>query len=298
MAELGRPRLALSTGSLYTMALERVFALAAAAGYDGMELLVDARMDSYDVPYLQGLSRQWQVPVLSVHTPFARDVEGWPRAMEGRVGRALELAEALGAQTVIAHTPPCWQALQIQTTWGCRGLCLSLPWSSRADRRYARWLDKELPLLQARSAVRIAVENMPARRLLGRRVAGWHFSREAELRRWPYLVLDTTHWGTWGKEPVYVYESLKGQISHVHLSNYDGREHRLPFHGRLRLEELLSSLRANAFGGIVAVELDPWAVAEGDWSERNLRERLAAVSVRCRELLGLPSSHSHSASKY
>ncbi|HOG45976.1 MAG TPA: hypothetical protein PLJ35_08665 [Anaerolineae bacterium] len=43
-------KITLSTGALYSWALDRVFELAAATGYDGIELLVDARMDSYDVP--------------------------------------------------------------------------------------------------------------------------------------------------------------------------------------------------------------------------------------------------------
>ena len=39
-------RFALSTGSLYTYGLDRVFALAAEVGFDGIEVLIDPRFDT------------------------------------------------------------------------------------------------------------------------------------------------------------------------------------------------------------------------------------------------------------
>ncbi len=294
-AGVGSPEVILSTGSLYNWALDRVFGLAAAAGYDGMELLVDARMESHHAAYLRDLSERCGLPILSVHTPFALRVEGWPDDAAERVERAVHLAEALGARTVVAHAPLLWQVAHVQVGVGARRFqrLLVMPWHSPAGARYARWLLEELPALQARSGVCIAVENMPAHRAWGRAIRLHRFTSVEDLRQFPHLVLDTTHWGTCGVDPAEVYRALQERIVHVHLSNYDGREHRMPFKGNLALESLLEEMRRAAFGGLLVVEVEPWALAAGDWSAGHLRQALADTARRCRQLLGLSPSHSH-----
>ena len=290
MSDRERIRLALSTGSLYNMGLDRVFALAATTGYDGVELLVDARIDSYDVSYLRRLSEQNEIGILSVHTPFAPRVEGWPAGSIGRVKQAVQLAEALGAETVVAHTPFRGRVLlSIERGRGSKPVRVVLPWRDCGEEEYGRWLGGGLAALQAQTAVRIAIENMPMGRLMGRRWLPYRLSTIAELRRWPYVVLDTTHWGTWGVDPAAAYEELKGQVVHVHLSDFDGREHRLPFRGNLRLEGLLRRLSSDGFRGVIAVETEPWAVAGGDWSEEHLRRVLSRVAEACRRELGQAS---------
>jgi len=292
MGLMGGARLTLSTGSFYNMGLDRAFAIAAEAGYDGVELLVDGRQDSYDVPYLRGLSARTGMAILSVHTPFLRRINGWPDAQEERIVRAVALAEDLGAETVVAHTPGRWHSLHVEASFLRRDIYLDVPLGRGSEARYARWLEKELPLVQQGTAVRIAIENMPAGRLWGFQAGKYRYNRPAELARWPYLVLDTTHWGTWGLQPMLAYQELKGRIAHVHLSDYDGLEHRLPFKGRLDLASLLTALQRDGFGGTVAVELNPWAIAEGNWAREALVAPLRETAQRCRELLGLPASHS------
>jgi hypothetical protein len=48
--------LALSTGSLYTYGLDRVFGLAQKAGFDGIEVLVDGRWDTRQADYLDNVT--------------------------------------------------------------------------------------------------------------------------------------------------------------------------------------------------------------------------------------------------
>ena len=48
-------RFILSTGSLYNYRIDRVFALAAEAGFDGIELLIDHRWDTRQSDYLRQL---------------------------------------------------------------------------------------------------------------------------------------------------------------------------------------------------------------------------------------------------
>ncbi len=295
VAGIGGAQLALSTGTLYNLGLERVFELAAGTGYDGVELLVDARRDTYDVPYLERLSKRTGMPILSVHVPFMASVDGWPDGSQGRVEQTARLAQALGARTVVAHAPLRWHVLRLhlQGTLGLRWLQWVLPWRNRAEARFALWLEKELPLVEAQCGVQVAVENMPAVHCYGRRIAAHGTSTPAAMVHWPRIVLDTTHWGTWGVDPLAAYRTLSGRVVHVHLSDYDGREHRVPYKGRLGLERLLGALGEDGFGGIVAVELDPWAVAEGDWSDAHLRQVLAATAAEVRVPLGPALSHSH-----
>ena len=75
----------------------------------------------------------------------------------------------------------------------------------------------------------------------------------------------------------------------VHLSNYDGREHRLPPDGHLDLGALLRRLRENGYQGAISVEAGPEAFEAED--EARCRENLARVLAFCREHLaeGAPS---------
>ena len=95
---------ALSTGSVYTYGTARAFELAARAGYDGVEVIVDDRWDTRQPAYLRRLTAETGVPVLSVHSPFGA-VSGWPQDEVERVERSLELAEAVGARTLNVHLP-------------------------------------------------------------------------------------------------------------------------------------------------------------------------------------------------
>lgn len=294
MAGVARAQLALSTGTVYNLGLERVFQLAAGAGYDGIELLVDARRDTYDVAYLEQLSERVGLPILSVHTPFMARVDGWPGDSQGRVEQAIRLAQDLGAGMVVAHAPLCWHVLRLhlQGALGERWLQWVLPWRDRAEGRFGEWLEKEVPLIEVQSGVQVAVENMPCMRCCGRRIAAHGTATAAAMQRWRRVVLDTTHWGTWGVDPLVAYRELRGRVAHVHLSDYDGREHRVPYKGCLGLERLLAALAEDGFGGTVVVELDPWAVAEGDWSDAHLERVLGETAARVRAPLGPIPSHS------
>jgi len=291
-------RIALSTGSLHNWALDRVFELAAATGYDGVELLVDARMDASDARYVTRLSERWGIPVLSVHSPFVPKLEGWSDMPERRVEQAVRLAEALGASTVVAHLPVRWQVGRVHLALGGWRFdrMLVTPWPSASGARYARWLLEGLPELQSRTGVRVAVENMPMHRSWGRSMRLHSFNSVEGLHQFPYVVLDTTHWGTCGVEPLEAYRVLRDRVVHVHLSDYDGREHRLPGKGWLRLDALLEAMGRDGFSGTVVLEVEPWALAEGDWAEGHLRWALGQALREARRWLAVPS-HSHTSTQ-
>lgn len=253
----------LSTGSLYNYSVERVFALGRDVGFDGIEVLVDRRWDTRQADYLRSLSEAFRLPVLSLHTPFELHIHGWEENPVLRVQRTVALARALGARVVVAHLPHRWHWLSITSTWlDSRRLRMPILWP--AGQGYASWLSQGLDVMPVQDGVQVAVENMPARWLLGHRVNPWRFNNVQDLIRFKALVLDTTHLGTWGMDILAVYERLKARIVHLHLSDYDGREHRLPGQGHLPLAELLRRMSSDGFRGLIAVETCPEALGAGD----------------------------------
>jgi sugar phosphate isomerase/epimerase len=274
---------ALSTGSVYTYGTARAFELAARTGYDGVEVIVDDRWDTRQPAYLRRLAAETGVPVLSVHSPFGA-VSGWPKDEVERVERSLELAEAVGARTLNVHLPFRVKDLTVITGVRRRFSLPVLPVDEN-QRRYRRWLTAGgLAARQARTAVTIAVENLPVRRLLGRRFNPYALNTWEALAGFPRLCLDTTHCGTTGADLLAVYERLAAGVVHVHLSDYTGRyQHQPVGKGQLPLGPLLERLRARGYAGIVVVELTPWALPVQD--EGRLASELRRNLNFCRQHL-------------
>lgn len=273
-----------STGSLWTYSIERCFDFAARSGFDGVEMMVDQRWDTRQPDYLRGLVERFGQPVVAVHSPFSPTVPGWSDDYDdpGRLEHSIALAEALGAPVVVHHLPERVGYLRVEAG----GRRFVFPWPDRRPKlRYRRWLLDEYPALAARTDVLLCIENMPARRLLGRRWNAHVWNTLGEIVRFPHLTLDTTHLGTWGIDPIDVYSRLKGYVRHVHLSNFDGREHRRPETGCLRLDALLARLAADNYDGAISLELHPDALDAGG-DDARIVALLAASLALCRSWAG------------
>jgi sugar phosphate isomerase/epimerase len=104
------------------------------------------------------------------------------------------------------------------------------------------------------------------------------------MTRFPHVTLDTTHIGTWGWELLDTYESLARCVAHVHLSNYDGREHRSPLDGHLPLDVLLRRLAADGYQGAISIESNPQALDAEDATQ--CRVKLEQALTFCRQHVG------------
>ena len=217
-----------------------VFDLAARAGFDGIELMVDHRWDTRQPVFVRQLSAQHDLPVLAVHAPFA-DVPGWPSGQPALIRQSVELAEQLGARVVVHHLPV--RVGYVVVARGTKRMFLPVP-GINDERVYRCWLEGDYAALQQATDVTLCIENMPARRFLGRRINAHTWNSPDEITRFPSLTMDTTHLGTWGLEPQDVYAQWRDKVRHIHLSNFDGQEHRLPQQGDLQLDALLQSLTA------------------------------------------------------
>jgi sugar phosphate isomerase/epimerase len=257
---------ALSTGSLYTYGLDRVFALAAEAGFDGIEVLVDPRFDTRQPIYLRRLMERYNLRILSVHAPFRpRRLAAWPKTQPESIAATAEIARAVGAEIIIAHLP-YWR-----------------------ERAYLRWLRNDLRAWQrAHPNPVVAVENMPLKWVRWWPIAPlelWRMNRLEEWGAFPHLTLDTTHLGTKGLDPLMVYERLRERVVHVHLSNArrEGRrvrEHLRLGDGFLPLDALLKRLAQDGYNGIAAVELEPESLEAED--EEKVRFHLRQQIAFCR----------------
>ncbi len=267
-----------STGSIYTYGIERCFDLAAAAGFDGIELMVDARWDTRQPDHLTRLMAQFGLPILAVHSPFTSSVPGWPGGNPQMIKQSVRLAEAVGAPVVVHHLP-MKVGYAIVLVPGKRAFVPLPGWEM--EKPYRRWLLDEYPALQASTGVTLCIENMPARLLWGRRWDVHHWNTLDEIVRFPALTMDTTHLGTWGIEPVDAWAHLGERVRHIHFSNYNGHEHRLPQDGRLQLDKLVATLARDGYGGAISYELHPDAVRAGA-ADRVIVELLAASLSQAR----------------
>jgi sugar phosphate isomerase/epimerase len=272
--------LALSTGSLYSYGLDRVFGLAAGAGFDGVEVLIDPRWDTRQPGYLRHLMEVSGLPIVAVHAPFIPWVPGWPRDELGRLERSAAVARAVGASVVVVHLPRRIFGLHI----GLSGLGVAsptlpipVPWRNAS---FGRFLRDELAAFEAAQGLRIGVENMPARALLGRRMNLYAMNDLESLACLAHLTLDTTHIGTWRLDLLAVYERLKARIVHIHLSDFDGQEHRRPEQGQLPLAELLRRLARDGYAGTVTLEVEPDVLQAED--EDKVRAHLRRAVDFCR----------------
>jgi sugar phosphate isomerase/epimerase len=148
-----------------------------------------------------------------------------------------------------------------------------------------RWMQQELATRQSQTRMKIAIENMPGLPVAGRVLnRHWRNTIAEWSRVHDWLTLDTTHWATFGTDPLVAYQAAGAKVCHVHLSNFDGREHRLPQRGRLDLAAFLRQLAADSYAGTICLELHPDALAYQDAEAcgRLLRESV----VFCREHLG------------
>lgn len=276
------PRLLFSTGSVYLYDTSLAFAMAADAGCDGIEIMCDDRFTTRDPAYLRELAAQYGQPVVVAHTPFSPRIPGWGDANDqlNRIRRTLQLAEALGCESIVVHLPHRvgWGTANI----GSRTIYFPLPSPYRAVKT---WIERELPAVQRDTPVKIAIENMPFRGIpfTGEDAVYWN-TITAWSRVHDYLTLDTTHWGTKGVDPVEAYRAVGDRVVHVHLSNYAyPEEHRLPHRGELDLAAFLRALADDDYAGTISLELSPVAL---NFSDRANALTLLKESVAfCREHL-------------
>jgi len=229
------PPVALSTASVWPEGVDRTFQLAADLGYDGVEVMVWTDPASQEVPLLARLSQRYGVPILALHAPCLLITQRvWGSDPVQRLRRSADAANELGAATMVIHPPFRWQ------------------------RRYARSFHDEVLAAEARTGVRIAVENMfPVRR--GRfTVSAFHPTPDPTDAGYPHYTLDLSHTAASGQDALALMDRMGPGLAHVHLTDGSGAprdEHLVPGRGTQPVVEVCERLGRDSFDGTVVVEI-------------------------------------------
>jgi sugar phosphate isomerase/epimerase len=246
----------LSTASVYPERTPDAFETAAALGYDGVEVMVTGDPVSQDVDVLRRLADYHHVPVLAIHAPCLLITQRvWGREPWGKLQRAKEVAERLGAKVVVVHPPFRWQ------------------------REYARDFETGLARMGEETGVVFAVENMYPLRAGGTEVVPYapHWNPlELDCR---HVTLDLSHTAVSGSDAIEMAEKLGGRLAHLHLADGIGAlnrdEHLVPGRGNQPCAELLGRLAANSYPGLVVLEVSTRRALSREERRNDLAEALA-----------------------
>ena len=261
-----RPRVGLSTSSVYPESTASCFELAGRLGYDGVEVMVGIDPVSRDVDALVELRDYHDLPVLSVHAPTLLVTQGtWGRDPWEKLERSAVAAHRLGADCVVVHPPFRWQ------------------------RTYAQGFVEGIRRLERTTGIVVAVENM----------FPWRGPRNAEIRAYApgwdptegdydHLTLDLSHAATARQRSLDLIDAWGERLTHVHLTDGDASisdSHLFPGEGDQDAGAVMAELVARGFAGHVVLEVNTRSI--GSRSARE--EALARALAWTRAHLGVPA---------
>jgi sugar phosphate isomerase/epimerase len=253
---MASPPVLFSSAAFFARPLSWTFRLAAECGYRGVEVMVTKDPESQDPHRIRSLADEFGLTVGALHAPcllLTRKV--WGTDPVRKIDRSVEAAANAGIPVVVVHPPYRWQSA------------------------FRRWLVDDLPSVEERTGVAVAVENMFPVRVGGRDVT-LHANQDLEaLEGLHHLVLDTSHAAVARHDPIEVRRLFGARLRHVHLSDNAGKgwdSHLPPGDGVLDIDGFLEDLIGSAFEGAVSLEVD-LRPALGHM------ERLATVMVDMRE---------------
>ena len=248
-------RVGLSTSSVFPESTAAAFEVAAGLGYDGVEIMVGTDAVSQDENALLHLRDHYGVEVLSIHAPCLLITQRvWGTDSWGKLQRAQQVAELLGARTVVVHPPFRWQ------------------------REYARDFVEGLHRMESETDVRFAVENMYPWRAGPGRLGAYSPDWDVRNHDYTHTTLDLSHTSVSGTDPVEMARDLGARLAHIHLADGTGApvdEHLVPGRGTQPVAEVLQGLVASGFTGDVIAEVGTRRAADRAAREVDLRETLA-----------------------
>lgn len=245
----------LSTASVYPQGTAAAFQAASWLGYDGVELMVWTDPVSQDIDQVARLSRQYNMPVLSVHAPCLLITQRvWSPDPWVRLTRSVEAAQQLDAGTVVVHPPFRWQ------------------------RDYARDFAERIADLETEAGVTVAVENMYPWRAAGREIAAYAPHWDPVSGPYAHLTLDLSHAAVAGADALAMAEEIGDRLTHVHMTDGTSSprdEHLIPGRGNQPCAALLERLARLEWSGAVILEVTTRRARSAAEREAELDEALA-----------------------
>ncbi|SFC20872.1 Sugar phosphate isomerase/epimerase [Nocardioides terrae] len=248
-------RIGLSTVSVYPESTAHAFAYAASVGYDAVEVMVGVDGLSQQVEAVRQLSLHHDVPISAIHAPcllFTQRV--WGTEPWGKLYRSAEMAEAVGARTVVVHPPFRWQ------------------------KDYAAGFVAGIERLEKETGLFFAVENMYPWKASSRRGVEMYLpGRDPSDESYASATIDLSHAAIAGDDIVAMAERLGPRLRHVHLTDGTGSakdEHLVPGRGTTGADRFLEHLTDSGFDGEIIVEINTRKAATKADRETDLRESL------------------------
>ena len=244
----------LSSSSVFPLGTQDVFATAQDLGYDGVEVMVTHNGWSQDADRLRTLAERTGMRIDSIHAPtllFTQQV--WGSAWT-KIRRSVEMAQAVGAATVVAHPPFRWQGT------------------------YAERFAEGIADLMAESGVVIAVENMYPWRAYGRETKMYLPHWDPVPEPYEHVCWDFSHAAIAREDSLAALTALGPRVRHVHLT--DGTdshkdEHLIPGEGTQPVAASLRHLARTGLAGTVCVEVGTRGMDYAGQSEERLAASLA-----------------------
>jgi sugar phosphate isomerase/epimerase len=247
-------RIALSTSSVYPLGVVDGFAMAERLGYDGVEVMVWTDPVSQEPGALRNLVDHFGIPIVSVHAPtllLTQRIWGpdpWPK-----IDNSIELAEEVGAGTVVVHPPFRWQ------------------------REYAAEFVDGIAARGRHTGVRITVENMFPWRARAREMQAYLPGWDPVGLDYEHVTLDLSHTATAGSDALAMADALGDRLAHLHLADGSGSfkdEHLVPGRGGQPCAQVLELLAARGYSGDVVLEVGTRKLSPAQ-RELDLAEALA-----------------------
>lgn len=226
----------LSTASVYPEGAAAAFEMAAELGYDGVEVMVWADPISQSAGALRALADHHGVDIVSIHAPTllltqrVLSADPW-----GKIDGSIELAQQVGAPTVVLHPPFRWQ------------------------QAYARGFADGVAEREHESGITLAVENMFPWAARGRQVQAYLPHWDPVPQPYDHVTIDLSHTATARSDAMQMVLDLGDRLSHIHLA--DGMlttlkdDHLVPGRGTQPCAEVLQHLTTSGFSGAVVLEV-------------------------------------------
>ncbi|GAA1862755.1 sugar phosphate isomerase/epimerase [Myceligenerans crystallogenes] len=225
----------LSTASVFPRRVPYAFEAAAEIGYDGIEVMIWSEEATRNPLTLARYSAETGVPVRSVHAPtLLVSQRVWGRAPGPKLDRTVEMAQELGATTVVVHPPFRWQF------------------------KYARQFEEQVATLTENTDVTIAVENMYPWRGGGRELQAYLPGWDPAEHGYDAVTLDLSHASVAQQDGMKLLSIFGDRLRHLHLADGTGSprdEHLVPGRGTMRCDKVLAELARQGWQGDVCLEI-------------------------------------------
>jgi sugar phosphate isomerase/epimerase len=257
-----------STGCFYYLPIRDVFHLAAEAGFDGCDLVIDGRFNKAD--YIDTVKSCLEIlPIDSVHAPFAM-INAW-RTHKNGLMKSVEIAKILGAQLVNFH-PPSWFSLELSF----------LKWFKNTED-----FQREFGL----DDVYLTLENMPR---VGKKLMlapyvlyNYHDLITFGMKKNLFFAFDTTHMATCGDDIIAAFLQYfnTGRLKNIHISdNQSFKSHLFLGRGELPIAKLLNTMTKLGYDGMITLELAPDEFPKTmEWTKKLLKYQAAFLRLHLKK---------------